>query len=281
MAKELPYFKFEPNQWENGNIQICSREDKGLYLDLCSMYWSRLGDVPLKLAIQKLCAGNANAFDSLIDEDIFDVIDGMICIHFLNEQLSEFKDTSERNQKIALDGWAKRRKDKELQNKPSERNANASKSQCETDAIREEERREEETLKPALLDKHHNEKNFLKDWNELRFKHLKKKTDLRMLSTDERDNFNELFKNYSREEMQEAVVGLFKQKKFPRDSTSMTSNPKHFLKFFNTYFQAYNDKNMELYGKKESVYRLNIFFVSLNKQQKLNEINTRHKQTRG
>ena len=22
MAKELPYFKFEPNQWENGNIQM-------------------------------------------------------------------------------------------------------------------------------------------------------------------------------------------------------------------------------------------------------------------
>ena len=116
-----------------------------------------------------------------------------------------------------------------------------------------EEKTKEETLKPAVFDKHQNEKNFLKDWNELRFKHLKKKTDLRMLSTDERDNFNELFKNYSREEMQEAVVGLFKQKKFPRDSTSMTSNPKHFLKFFNTYFQAYNDKNMELYGKKESV----------------------------
>ena len=28
MAKELPYFKFEPNQWENGNIQMLSREDK-------------------------------------------------------------------------------------------------------------------------------------------------------------------------------------------------------------------------------------------------------------
>ena len=40
MAKELPYFKFEPNQWENGNIQMMSREDKGLFIDLCSMYWA-------------------------------------------------------------------------------------------------------------------------------------------------------------------------------------------------------------------------------------------------
>jgi uncharacterized LabA/DUF88 family protein len=34
MAKELPYFKFEPNQWENGNIQICSHEEKGVFIDL-------------------------------------------------------------------------------------------------------------------------------------------------------------------------------------------------------------------------------------------------------
>ena len=52
MAKELPYFKFEPNAWENGNIQMLSREDKGLFMDLCAIYWSRLGDVPIKLAIQ-------------------------------------------------------------------------------------------------------------------------------------------------------------------------------------------------------------------------------------
>ena len=61
MAKELPYFKFEPSQWENGNVQMCSKEDKGLFIDLCAIYWSRLGDVPEKLVIQKLCGGNASA----------------------------------------------------------------------------------------------------------------------------------------------------------------------------------------------------------------------------
>ena len=78
MAKELPYFKFEPNQWENGNIQMMSREDKGLFIDLCSMYWSRLGDLPLKLVIQKLCAGNATALNSLCDEKIIEVLNGKI-----------------------------------------------------------------------------------------------------------------------------------------------------------------------------------------------------------
>ena len=139
MAKELPYFKFEPNQWENGNIQMLTRHDKGLFLDLCSMYWSRVGNVPLKLAIQKLCDGNATAFDSLILECIFEVIDGNIFIKFLSEQLNEFEDISNQNAKNAKDGWEKRRKIKAS----SDINATASISQCENDAIREEKRREE------------------------------------------------------------------------------------------------------------------------------------------
>ena len=134
MAKELPYFKFEPNQWENGNIQMLSREDKGLFIDLCSMYWSRLGDVPFKLAVQKLCAGNATALDSLIKESIFEVIDGFVCINYLNEQLGEFENTSKQNSKNAKEGWEKRRKQRD----ESERNATASNPQCESNAIRED-----------------------------------------------------------------------------------------------------------------------------------------------
>jgi hypothetical protein len=132
MAKELPYFKFEPNQWENGNIQICSREDKGLFIDLCSMYWSRLGDLPIKLAVQRLCNGNATAFNSLIEENIFKVIDGRICIDFLNEQLIGFESLSTTNSENARLGWEKRRK-----------NATALQSQSEIDAIRGDKSRED------------------------------------------------------------------------------------------------------------------------------------------
>ena len=146
MASELPFFKFEPNQWDNGNIQICTREDKGLFMDLCSMYWSRLGDLPLKLAVQKLCAGNASAFNSLIEENIFAVIDGFICIGFLNEQLAGFKNTSKQNSQNAKDGWDKRRKNKAS----SVSDATASKPHSEVDAIREEERREDKIRKDKI-----------------------------------------------------------------------------------------------------------------------------------
>jgi hypothetical protein len=140
MAKELPYFKFEPNQWENGNIQMLPRNDKGLFIDLCSMYWSRLGDLPIKLAIQKLCSGNATALDSLCNEKIIEVIEGNIYIKFLSEQLEDFKDISDKNSRNAKEGWEKRR-NKSIK---SDINATASKSQSENDGIREEKRREEE-----------------------------------------------------------------------------------------------------------------------------------------
>jgi hypothetical protein len=150
MAKELPYFKFEPNQWENGNIQMLSREDKGLFIDLCSMYWSRLGDLPEKLAIQKLCAGNATALNSLCDEKIIEVLDGNIYIKFLSEQLNEFEDISKKNSKNAKDGWKKRRKLNKNEDL-SERNATALNSQCESDAIREEKIREDKRIDDDVI----------------------------------------------------------------------------------------------------------------------------------
>jgi len=146
MAKELPYFKFEPNEWENGNIQILSREHKGLFIDLCCMYWSRLGDVPYKLAVQKLCAGNATALDSLCEENIIALEEGQICIDFLNEQLDAFGNTSTQNSNNAKEGWRKRKLAKES----SERNASASDPQSESDAIREEKKREEEIRKKNI-----------------------------------------------------------------------------------------------------------------------------------
>jgi hypothetical protein len=139
MAKELPFFKFEPNLWDNGNIQMLSRNDKGLFIDLCCMYWSRIGNVPIKLAIQKLCAGNALALNPLCDEKIIEIIDGNIYIKFLSEQLLEFNNTSEQNSKNAKERWEKLRKQRD----ECERNASASNPQCESDAIREDKIRED------------------------------------------------------------------------------------------------------------------------------------------
>jgi hypothetical protein len=203
MAKELPYFKFEPNQWENGNIQMLSREDKGLFIDLCSMYWSRLGDLPKKLAIQKLCGGNAVALNSLCEEKIIEVLDGNIYILFLSEQLNEFDDISKQNSKNAKDGWEKRRKSKENKDL-CDGNAVALNSQCESDAIREEKIREDkkdicvDKSTPIDFDK------FITFFNSIANRSFKVNDKIKR-------TLNSRLKSYSKEQIHQAIVNAHKE----------------------------------------------------------------------
>lgn len=135
MAKELPYFKFEPSEWDNGNIQMCSRESKGLFIDLCSIYWSRVGELPYALALQKLCNGNELALQELIKHEIIGVISDQIVIQFLDEQLSERGQISEKRRESAEKRW---------------KDANALQKQSKSNANRIEESREEEKKKEEM-----------------------------------------------------------------------------------------------------------------------------------
>jgi hypothetical protein len=146
MAKELPYFKFEPSKWDNGNIQLCSFEAQGIFINLCCIYWSRMGDLPLKLAEQKLFRSNAHAYTELMQEEIFAVNEGKIVITFLDEQLSNFGGLSETKAKAAKARWDKVRESQQV-------NADALHVQSTSNAIREEERREEKKKKEFLLKK--------------------------------------------------------------------------------------------------------------------------------
>lgn len=132
MAKELPYFKFEPSSWDSGNIQCCSLEQQGIFINLCCLYWQRLGDLPYKLALSKICGGNAVALDSLIDTGVIEKSDDYLIVGFLREQLSEFENLSKENRKNALNGWKKRK------NSP---NATAMRPHSDRNAIREDKRR--------------------------------------------------------------------------------------------------------------------------------------------
>jgi len=86
MAKELPYFKFEPNQWENGNIQMCSDLAKAHFINICSSYWSRTGSLSEKLAIIKCCNNNTNSFNELIENERIKINNEMVIISFLDLQ---------------------------------------------------------------------------------------------------------------------------------------------------------------------------------------------------
>lgn len=246
MAKELPYFKFEPSEWENGNIQMLSQGDKGLFIDICSMYWSRLGDLPEKLVVQKLCGGNATALISLYDENIIEFKDGFIIINFLNEQLLEFENISDKNRENARKGWEKRKK-----TKLSDRNATASISQSQSNAIREdkirEDKRREKVKKDSINTIQKNtffEDDFLLNEKYIDFLEFRKQIKKPLKEISIKSNIKQLMKladnnNEKAIEILEQSIangwqGLFelkKQKNVSNNSESTTSKLSRFEKF--------------------------------------------------
>jgi len=100
-----------------------------LFADLCSLYWSRLGELPYALALQKLCNGNKDAMKELLEHDIFGVIDGQIVIEFLDEQLQDRGQTSEKRREAAQKRWS---------------DANAMQLESKSNANRKEKKRKKE-----------------------------------------------------------------------------------------------------------------------------------------
>jgi len=125
MAKELPYFKFEPAEYLTKDISFCSFEAQGFFISLCSYYWQRNCKMTKKQAIKRL--KNEAILDELISEGIVDLNGENLTIKFLDNQVKEIENTSKQNSKNAKKGWEKRRKQKDL----SDRNATASKPQSE------------------------------------------------------------------------------------------------------------------------------------------------------
>ena len=87
MAKELPYFKFTAQEWQNGDISLESYEVKGLFMDICCFYWVK--DCSITLAVlQKRFSSATELIQILIDLNIIKVDEktDFVCVSFLNEQ---------------------------------------------------------------------------------------------------------------------------------------------------------------------------------------------------
>jgi uncharacterized protein YdaU (DUF1376 family) len=111
MAKDLTYFKFVVSEWNDGDITTCSFAAQGLFANLCSLYWSREGDLTLEKAKKKLHKASEKIWSELQSENIFKVNSGKICINFLDEQLKNLDATSEQNSKAAKSRWNRKKKD--------------------------------------------------------------------------------------------------------------------------------------------------------------------------
>jgi hypothetical protein len=87
MAKELPYFRFTVQDWQNKDISLESYELKGLFIDVCGFYW--INDCNTTLTILKKKFSNATILlDELVKLDIIkhEKKHDKIEIDFLNKQ---------------------------------------------------------------------------------------------------------------------------------------------------------------------------------------------------
>lgn len=142
--KELPYFKFYVNEWLSGDIELLSFEAQGVFIRLCSYYWSKECKMMLERS-RKRFKGYEDAFNELIDEGIIKVEGNYIKIKFLDDQLTERESLSKTNSANGKKGGRPRKNPIESEKKPnafnSESETKAKKSNIEEK--RGEEKREE------------------------------------------------------------------------------------------------------------------------------------------
>lgn len=243
MAKELPYFQFEPAEYLTGDISFCSLAAQGLFFNVCSYYWNRKCSLTIQQVLRRI--DEPDLLDELINEKVI-VLDGdTIKINFLDEQFEKAVNLSKTNTLNGKKGGRPRKE--KTESKP---NQNPIKS--ESKGIRKEEKRKEEDLIPTTeeikqLDVDYVQL-FLKDWNEQRTEILKKPSYLNRLSFDLKELLKEIWLSYTRDQIITALKGLFRQKVLPHNNTSMLSSPKHFLNNFERYLTAGIDMNPQLYG---------------------------------
>ena len=132
MAKELPYFQFEPSEWQNGDIQMASNEAKIAFIEILCSYWQRLGSLPYAFALQRHCNGNENALLELINCNAIKKVEGEIVISFLDNQFKELENKSQKARESAYARWNK------------DKNADAMQTHTKRNANRIEENRIEE-----------------------------------------------------------------------------------------------------------------------------------------
>lgn len=99
MAKENPWFKFEPAEWMFGRIQRQTHEVKAVFLDLICKYWHRQCEMTLEDAELDFGVDNIKC---LLDNKIIITEEGAgncmyITIHFLDSQMEDIEQTAKKN----------------------------------------------------------------------------------------------------------------------------------------------------------------------------------------
>lgn len=105
MAKELPYFRFTPQEWQNGDISLESYELRGLFIEICSYYWVKDCSITIAM-LEKRYNNEKSNVKELFDLGIIQQQNDSeyIQISFLDEQYDILSERRKRRQKAGSKG---------------------------------------------------------------------------------------------------------------------------------------------------------------------------------
>ena len=141
---KLQWFKFTPSDWMMGKIQRCPEITQARFMRLSCLYWNKecvlsIEDAEIEIDPEHL--------KTLLDKKIVKELDGFIIIEFLDEQMDNILETSEKRRIAVNIRWAKRK-----QKDTSVLQVDTSVLQSDTDKIREEveKKREDKPLVESI-----------------------------------------------------------------------------------------------------------------------------------
>jgi hypothetical protein len=115
MAKELPYFQFEPAEYLTKDISFCSLSAQGLFINICSYYWQRCCQLTKDQVLRRL--NYLTELEELISEGVIDFDGDNIVIKFLDNQMEKATKLSAKNTSNGAKG-GRPKKPNETQTKP-------------------------------------------------------------------------------------------------------------------------------------------------------------------
>lgn len=109
MAKELPYFRFTSQEWQNGDISLESYELKGIFMDICAFYWIKDCSITLAM-LEKRFRSDKELLNELLELEIIKIDNDSDFLHinFLDEQFDMLSEQRKRRQKAGSKGGKKK-----------------------------------------------------------------------------------------------------------------------------------------------------------------------------
>lgn len=157
MAKELPYFKFEPAEYLTKDISFCSLSAQGLFINICSYYWQRDCKLTKDQLLRRL--NYESELNELIEEGVVDLHENNIFIKFLDKQLTEVELKSKINSFNGGKGGRPKKNPIESETKANQ-NPNETQTISETKGIREDKIRLDKIREDKIIENIPEIKNF-------------------------------------------------------------------------------------------------------------------------